>query len=56
MILWASNTSFNGDGFDWRWLAATLGYLAVGTALELTLRVAPRAKIELRKGAGLAAN
>jgi hypothetical protein len=42
MILWAGDDSYTGDGFGWRWLAVTLSYLAVGAALAVILRAAPR--------------
>jgi hypothetical protein len=42
MILWAGDDSYAGDGFDWRWLAVTLSYLAVGAALAVILRAAPQ--------------
>ena len=35
--LWATNTTYTSDGFQWTWLAATLGYLAVGAAMTAIL-------------------
>jgi hypothetical protein len=38
VILWANGNSYAGDGFDWRWLAITLCYLAAGAVLTIILR------------------
>jgi hypothetical protein len=40
--LWSLDTTYSGGGFEWPWLAASIGYLAVGAALLAILLAAPR--------------
>jgi hypothetical protein len=40
--LWALNTTYSGDGFEWPWLMISIGYLAVGVATTALLVAAPR--------------
>ena len=40
--LWALNTTYTSDGFQWTWLTAATGYLAIGAALTAILIAAPR--------------
>jgi len=40
--LWALSTTSDGDGFQWAWLTAAIGYLAVSAALLALLTAAPR--------------
>jgi hypothetical protein len=40
--VWALNTTYTGDGFDWQWLMIWIAYLAVGVATTGILIAAPR--------------
>jgi hypothetical protein len=40
--LWALSTTRSGDGFQWAWLTAAVGYLAVGAAMTAILISAPQ--------------
>ena len=51
--LWAINTTFAGDGFQWAWLAATLGYLATGAAMTAILIAAPRSNASASPATGV---
>jgi hypothetical protein len=42
LVLWAIKTSYASDGFQWTWLTATVGFLAVGVAMTAILISAPR--------------
>jgi len=53
--LWAANTTYSSDGFQWTWLTATLGYLAVGTAMTEILIAAPRSSSTASRAARLTA-
>jgi hypothetical protein len=47
--LWAVSTTYSGGGFEWQWLAASIGYLAVGAALAAILITAPRPALSDRQ-------
>jgi hypothetical protein len=53
--LWALNTTHSGGGFQWAWLAATVGYLAVGAAMAAILIAAPRSPATAGPATGVSA-
>jgi hypothetical protein len=42
--LWANATTYTGDSFQWTWLTAAVGYLAIGAAMAAILIAAPRSR------------
>jgi uncharacterized membrane protein YhaH (DUF805 family) len=51
--LWAINTTFAGDGFQWTRLAATLGYLGTGAAMTAILIAGPRSNASASPATGV---
>lgn len=54
--LWAVNTTYSGGGSEWQWLAASIGYLAVGATLAAILIAAPRTTISVSRRPQLSSN
>jgi hypothetical protein len=58
LALWASNTTYSGEGFEWPWLALGTAYLALSAAMFTLLIAAKRtsARASVRSPYPLAPN
>jgi hypothetical protein len=55
LCLWALNTTYVADGFQWAWLVAAIGYLAASGVMITLLIAAPRSSQRAAIPAGLPA-